>query len=114
MPFRPFRDSSVIWSTPRREAGVANSGVARLRLRETARTALNWLLETDGFIPPGVDIELDAAIERTVTVPRKDGGEPGSSAQVVVEMLVLAYLAFVIWGLALRNTTDPLPGGSGA
>jgi hypothetical protein len=70
-------------------------------------------LETGGFTSPGTDIELDAAIERTVTVPRKDAGEPCSSAQIVVEMLVLVYLVFVIWGLALHNTTDPLPGGSG-
>ena len=35
-------------------------------------------------------------------------------AQVASVMIVLIYLVFVVWGLALRETTDPLPGISGA
>jgi hypothetical protein len=61
-----------------------------------------------------IRIELGSAIKRTVTIPRRDAGKGFSSAQVVSMEIAMIYLVFALLVLALRGTTDPLPGSSGA
>ena len=46
--------------------------------------------------------------------PGEMRGTLAPAAQVVGVTIALVYLAFVAWVLALRETTDPLPGSSGA